>query len=103
MRGEGIERPVLLLPAQLHRVEGPADIVPIERADESLVAVTQELPADLEREREVFGIAKFDLALAQVERVVTFRAERARKVGAVGIDLPRVLTLRVDFQPVGRA
>jgi hypothetical protein len=66
-RGEGIEPPVLLFPAEFYRVEGPADVVPVESTDESFVAVAENLTSDLESQREVLGVADLEPRLAQVE------------------------------------
>ena len=79
--GEEVRAEPRGLPAQLHGVEHATKIVPAERADQSLLAVAEFLPAKLERERKFLEIAEREAGLVQIQRVrlraVAFAFHRA--------------------------
>ena len=98
-RGECIDPPRLLLPPQLYRIEGPADVIPIEGADQPLIALAEDLPAGSQCQREHRRIANLNVGLAQIERVIAFRAKLPGNVGSIREPLTRILLLPVNLQP----
>ncbi len=83
---------------ELHRIEGAAEVVPVEGADESLIAIAEDLTAD--GDVQVLG-PDLDVGLAQVDGVIAFCSHHARFIGTVGVEFEGTLPLHVEAEVVG--
>ena len=67
---EAVDPKVLRFEPYFGGVEHPAEVVPVERADEPFVTIGELLPAHLGREWKCFGIAQPDVSLVQIKGAV---------------------------------
>ena len=98
--GEQVEGPGVIDPAQLEGVKGARRVQPLERADQALVAVAEELAAD--RGAGAFlGVADLRVGLEHIEDVVALGAEHADFIRPAAADLAHILALDVELEPGG--
>src|SRR5690606_24609714 len=80
---------------QFHRIERPRGVGPVERADQPLVAVVEQLPSYRDRGRGRLAAADLHVGLAHVEGI----AVDARCAFAANAGRSRILTLEKELEP----
>ena len=98
LRREDVEADSVSLELELDGVEGPGGVGPIQRADEALISVRQDLAAHSQRHRRLF-IADPGVGLAQVEPVTEDSDVRQAVADARSAG---ILALKPELQPGGR-
>ena len=102
MGRDSVDPKFRLLVSKLCRVESAAEIVPIKRPNQPLIAVDQFLASNLGDERDpAFAgrVSDFHVTLTQIERVVSLRSQHERHVLSLRFKLARVLPLNIKFDP----
>src|SRR2546425_9295442 len=84
---------------QFYCIKCSPEIVPVGRPNEPLITIGQCLTTSGEVPRFRTDL---NVALPQVESVISLRAERAGDIRPLGKKLTRVLSLSVEFQPFHR-
>ena len=96
-RCKRLHPPVIALMTHLHRVKRPAKVQPLQRPDQSLIAIRQHLPPHL----HIHHLRQTHLHTrqSQIKKIIPFRSIHQRNIRSIRKRLPRILPLHRHLQP----
>lgn len=84
--------------AELERIKGARLVGPLQRPDETLITVGEELPTQY-RTETFFEISDLHIGFEDIEDVIPFGTTHTNLARAAATDLAHVLALHVEFEP----